>query len=352
MALFSTTNIKIAGVASCVPRDSVDNLSLDLLDSGRREAFVARVGIRTRRIAPRSVCASDLCVSAAQQLLGEAGWKAGEVGALVFVTQTPDLVLPGNSVMTQTRLGLSTSALLLDLNQGCAGYVYGLASLSALMQGAQIKRGLLLVGDTISRLLSREDASTVPIFSDAGSATLLEYSSEAEPMWFNLGSDGNGAAAICVQDGGSRNPFNPESMTVRDAGPGIRRAPAHLAMQGVDVLQYCFRYVVPNIQELLVTAGWLMSDADYCVFHQANRLLNDGLARKLGLSAAKIPESLADYGNTSSATIPVTMNHRLGDCLPQGKHKLVLSGFGAGFCWGSALVETDRIVCPPILELL
>jgi 3-oxoacyl-[acyl-carrier-protein] synthase-3 len=351
MALFSIANVRIAGIASAVPPGVADNLSLELLDKERREAFVARVGIRTRRIAPRSVCASDLCVAAAERLLEEAGCKPAEVGALVFVTQTPDFILPGNSVFAQTRLGMPTSAFLLDLNQGCAGYVYGLAALSSIMQAAQIDRGLLLVGDTISRLISLEDTSTVPIFSDAGSATLLEYRADADAMWFHMGCDGEGAAAISVDHGGARNPLSQESLTIRDAGPGIRRAPVHLGIQGVDVLHYCFRYVVPNIQQLLTRAGWSIEDPDFYVFHQANRLLNDGLARKLGLSRAKIPESLKDYGNTSSATIPVTMNYRLGECLARGKHKLLLSGFGVGFCWGSALVTTDRVLCPAMIEL-
>jgi 3-oxoacyl-[acyl-carrier-protein] synthase III len=351
MAQFSLSNIKIAGLASAVPCMVVDNLGLDLLDKHERESFVARVGIRSRRIAPRSVCASDLCVAAAQRVLQDARCERNAIGALVFVTQTPDFLLPGNSVLAQKTLGLPTSALLLDLNQGCAGYVYGLATLSAMMHAARIEKGLLLVGDTISRLISSEDKSTLPIFSDAGSATLLGYSRIADPMWFNLGSDGGGATAICIGDGGSRNPFGKESLNMRGIGPGIRRAPVHLAMQGVDVLQYCFRYVVPNILELLAGAGCTLNDPDYYIFHQANRILNDGLARKLEVCTDKIPESLTDFGNTSSATIPVTINYRLGERLSHGRHKLLLSGFGAGFSWGSTLLTTDSIVCPPIIEL-
>lgn len=350
MALFSISNIKIAGLASAVPRMAADNLRLDLLHKDGPDTFVARVGIKTRRVAPPSVCASDLCVAAAHRLLEEAHQEPEVIGALVFVTQTPDFLLPGNSMLAQKRLGLPTSAFLLDLNQGCAGYVYGLAALSATMCAARIDKGLLLVGDTISRLISTEDKSTLPIFSDAGSATLLEYSTETGPIWFNLGSDGEGAAAICVTDGGSRHPFARESLKMRDLGPGIRRAPLHLAMQGVDVLQYCFRYVVPNISELLARVGWTINDPDYYVFHQANRVLNDGLARKLGLSTDKIPESLTDFGNTSSATIPVTINYRLGQRLSHGKHKLLMSGFGVGFSWGSALLATDSIFCPAIIE--
>jgi len=351
MALFSIHNVGITGIASAVPGIVADNLKLNLLNEDERNAFVKRVGIRRRRIAPPSICASDLCVAAAERLLAETNDKVEEIGALVFVTQTPDFLLPGNSMLAQKRLGLSRSTYLVDLNQGCAGYVYGLATLSGIMCSARIKKGLLLVGDTISKLISAEDKSTLPIFSDAGSATLLEYTTASDPMFFNLGADGEGAVAIHVRDGGFRHPFRKQSLDMQAVGPGIRRAPVHLAMQGVDVLQYSFRHLVPNISELLQMAGWDFDQPDYYVFHQANKLLNEGLAKKLGLNFAKVPESLADFGNTSSATIPVTINYRLNQLLPHGSHRLVLSGFGVGFSWGSALMQVDSVVCPEIIEL-
>jgi 3-oxoacyl-[acyl-carrier-protein] synthase-3 len=351
MALFSIPNIRITGIASAVPGIVADNLELDLMSRDERAAFVKKVGIRTRRIAPPSVCASDLCVTAAKRLLADKNEKPEEIGAMVFVTQTPDFLLPGNSMLVQKRLGLSKSTYLIDLNQGCAGYVYGIATLAGMMHSAGIRKGLLLVGDTISRLISPEDKSTLPIFSDAGSATILEYSTAGDTMFFNLGSDGNGAHAIRLHDGGSRHPFGEGSFHLQTIGPGIRRAPAHLAMEGIDVLQYTFRHVVPNILELLEMAGWVVDDPDYYVFHQANSLLNEGLARKLGLKSEKLPESLEDFGNTSSATIPITLNYRLSRLLSEGRYKLLLSGFGVGFSWGSALVQVDSVVCPEVIEL-
>jgi len=351
MALFSIPNIELTGISSAVPAQTADNLELALMTQDERDAFVKQVGIRRRRIAPSSICASDLCIAATERLLAQASVKIEEIGALVFVTQTPDFLLPGNSMLAQKRLGLSTSTYLLDVNQGCAGYVYGLATLAGIMSSTRIKQGLLLVGDTISKLISREDKSTLPIFSDAGSATLLEYATKPATISFNLGSDGEGAEAIHVRDGGARHPFASGSLRLEDIGPGIRRTPANLAMEGVNVLQYAFRYVAPSIAALLEMAGWNNKDPDFYVFHQANRLLNEGLAKKLGLDLNKVPESLADFGNTCSATIPVTLSHRLHSTLANGKHKLLLSGFGVGFSWGSAALEVDSLVCPEIFEM-
>jgi 3-oxoacyl-[acyl-carrier-protein] synthase-3 len=290
-------------------------------------------------------------VAAAQRILDVGKVDAAQVGALVFATQTPDYPLPGNSTLAQRRLGLSSSSYMLDVNQGCAGYVYGLASLACLMSAAQISKGLLLVGDTITRLLSPKDRSTVPIFSDAGSATLLELSPKVEPMHFNLGGDGEGAEVIHVPGGGARVPFGPDSLTIGKPKSDLCRASVHLAMRGMDVLHYVLKYVPPNIRELLVSAQADIDTPDYYIFHQANRVLNDSLVKKLGIVPQKAPQTLWEYGNTSCATIPVTICRHLGGDLASSKRKLLLSGFGAGFSWGSALLTTDSILCPELIEL-
>jgi 3-oxoacyl-[acyl-carrier-protein] synthase-3 len=351
MALFSISGLRLSAVCAAVPSRRVHNDDLALLKEPQSRAFGRVVGIHTRRVAPPGICASDLCIAAARHILEHAGLLPEEIGALVFVTQTPDHLVPGNSMLAQRRLGLPTSTYLLDLHQGCAGYVYGLASLAGLMSAAQMDKGLLLVGDTITRLLSARDRSTLPIFSDAGSATLLERAAGAPAMYFNLGSEGKGADIIQVRGGGARQPFGPDSLLLSEHEDDIQRAPIHLSMRGLDVLHYTLRYVEPNIRELLAFANGHVETPDYYVFHQANHLLNEALQRRLGVPADKAPETLLDYGNTSCATIPLTICHRLGEALAHGSKTLLLSGFGAGFSWGSALVGGENVLCPELLEL-
>jgi 3-oxoacyl-[acyl-carrier-protein] synthase-3 len=350
MALLSIPGLRLRAVSAAVPACEVRNDDLDLLGT-TRERFVRAVGINARRVAPPGLCASDLCVAAARHLVDRLRLSPGEIDALVFVTQTPDYPLPGNSMLAQQRLGLPASTCLLDLNQGCAGYVYGLVALASLLGVARMRRGLLLVGDTITRLLSSRDRSTVPIFSDAGSATLLERAPDAEPMRFNLGSDGAGARVIHVRGGGAREPFGADSLMVGEEERDVFRAPIHLAMRGMDILHYSLTYVVPGITELLAFAGGDLATPDYYVFHQANRLLNDSLARKLGIPDDRRPETLSDFGNTSCASIPVTICRRLGAALATGRSTLLLSGFGSGFSWGSALIVAESVLCPDLLEL-
>lgn len=351
MCYFSVANIRLSAVAAVVPSRQLSNEDLDLLNGLEARVFIKTVGIGNRRVAPPAICASDLCVAAAQRILQLRSLDPAGIGALVFVTQTPDYLLPGNSTLVQRRLGLPSSAFLLDLNQGCAGYVYGLASLACLMSAARIQKGLLLVGDTITRLLSPKDRSTVPIFSDAGSATLLELTGDTDPMHFNLGGEGKGVEAIYVRGGGAREPFGPDSLAVAQQEQNLARAPVHLSMRGMDVLHYSLKYVAPNIRELLDAAQTAVEAPDYYIFHQANRILNECLLKKLGIPPQKAPETLFDYGNTSCATIPVTICHHLGSELGHGKKTMVLSGFGAGFSWGSALVTVESALCPDLLEM-
>ncbi len=351
MAVFSVPHVRLRAIAAALPRNEVHNQNLLSLNEVDRQVFTRSVGINARRVAPANVCASDLCIAASRRLMEETGVRPDQVGLLVFVTQTPDYPLPGNSVLAQQRLGLERSTYLLDINQGCAGYVYGLATLAGLMHAAHIDRGLLLAGDTLTRIVSEKDGSAAPIFSDAGSATLLEADPHADPMYFNLGSDGKGASAICVPGGGARQPYEANSLALAQEAQNIARAPIHMAMRGLDVLHYCAKYVAPNITELLEFVPSGLHPPDYYVFHQANRILNETLLRRLKIPAEKAPETLSVYGNTSSATIPITICRRLSEELASGAKTLLLSGFGAGFSWGSALVRAEGLRCAAPLEI-
>lgn len=349
MAGFEVRGARMCGLAAAVPRSRVANRDLALLPERERPLFVQTTGIETRRVAPASQCASDLCHAAAEALLQALGWPRDTIDLLVLVTQTPDHTIPGTASQLQQRLGLGKQVVAIDLNQGCAGYVYGLSVAAALLATGGFRRALLLVGDAITHTLSPEDKSTVPIFSDAGSATALAHDPAAPALHFDLQTDGGGYQAICIPQGGARQPYAADN-PLEDHGAGIRRAAQHLAMQGIDVFNFALAEVAPNVRSLLARAGKSADEADAFVFHQANLLLNESIRRKLGLPAEKVPYSLRDFGNTSSATIPVTMVHCLGEPLRRGPLRLVLSGFGVGLSWGSAWLETDRITCLPMIE--
>lgn len=351
MACFSLHGVRMEGLAVTLPVEEVRNTDLEWLSPRERMQMTKMVGIDKRRVAPASTTAADLCVRAAEELLARLGWKAEEIGAILFVTQTPDHLIPGSATQIQERLGIPRSALALDVNQGCAGYVYGLGTLGALQAAGKFPKTLLLVGDTITHTLSPQDKSTVPIFSDAGSATALVYDPSASPMHFNLQSDGSGYQAIIQPAGGARQPITPETTEIRDQGDGLFRADAHLAMRGLDVFNFALAEVAPNIRQLLEFAGQDQEEVDHFVFHQANLLLNESIRKKLRVPKEKVPYTLSKYGNTSCGTIPVTMADQLQEALTTGGKRMVLSGFGVGLAWGSVLMEMPPIHCLAPIEV-
>lgn len=356
MALFGIEHIRIDGLAAATPANRVSNFDLDILPEKERKLLVKTTGIEFRREAPAGMTAADLCVAAAERMFAEMEEKGqpvdrNDIQALVFVTQTPDHLIPGSASHIHQRLGLPPSTMALDINQGCAGYVYGLATLAALMSAGKLENGLLLVGDTITRLLSPEDKSTRPIFSDAGSATFLRLDALAPTMYFNLQSDGGGYQSIIVPEGGTRQPYSEAGLAMTEVAAGVRRSARHLSMEGLDIFHFASREVGPNVSQLLGFAGAESDSVDHFVFHQANRLLNETIRKKLRIAPEKVPYSLRNYGNTSCATVPVTMVDQLREGLQGSPQRLVLSGFGVGLAWASALVEIGKIACPNMTEL-
>jgi 3-oxoacyl-[acyl-carrier-protein] synthase-3 len=203
MAQFSIPNVKLQGIAACVPQQEVSNFDCELLEEKERKLFVKTTGIEKRRIAAKGVCASDLCERAAEKLIADLGWNKNEINVLVFVTQTPDYTTPATAIILQEKLSLSKNCLAFDINLGCSGYVYGLSVAAALLQNIPNGKGLLLVGDVSSACISAEDKSTVPLFSDAGSATAIAHDlNTTSALHFNLENDGKGFEAIIIPEGG------------------------------------------------------------------------------------------------------------------------------------------------------
>lgn len=321
-----------------------------LLTEKERKLFVDTVGIRYRRVAPPNTTASDLCLAAAEKLLSDLKWKKDEINALVFITQTPDYLIPNTASLLQHKLKLSKSVLVFDVNLGCSGYVYGLSIVSSLLQNMKGGKALLLVGDVSTHVISNQDKSTVPLFSDAGSATALEYRG-GSLMHFNLQTDGSEYDNIIVPDGGFRSRVSESSFIKREIDTGIIRSNIDMKLDGLKIFNFSLREVLPNIQQLLEISKVELSTVDAFIFHQANKLMLESIRKKLHLQSERVPYSLFDYGNTSSASIPVTLLSQMQNQISTIPMKLLLSGFGVGLSWGSCLIETDNLVCTKIIEV-
>ncbi|MBX7093288.1 MAG: ketoacyl-ACP synthase III [Flavobacteriales bacterium] len=348
MGIFKTNQVSIKGIASAVPEFVFDNASYDWIPEQDRKMLIQTTGISHRRIAKKGTTTSDLCLPAAEKLIQALQWEQDSIGLIVFVSQSRDYVLPSTAILLQDKLGLKKSAMAFDVPLGCSGYVYGLSIVSSLMQSGVTKRALLAVGDISTMSLNYRDKSTYPLFGDAGTVTALEYDEEGE-MLFNLGSDGAGFKAIMIPDGAARHPYSLDSEQEKEVEGGIFRKGTELILDGLEVFSFSVREVPKNVNELLDFAQRSVSNIDYFVMHQANKLMNETIRKKLKFDSGQVPYSLDEFGNTSSASIPLTITERLGDRLKQDKAQLLLSGFGVGLSWGSVLLSVRQLVLPDLI---
>jgi 3-oxoacyl-[acyl-carrier-protein] synthase-3 len=351
MAFLKIKDVKISGISACVPKEIDENRNSPLFNDSTLKNFMDTTGVARKRKASAAVCASDLCCAAAETLISSLKWERNDVGIVVFVTQTPDYILPATSPLIQQRLGLGSECYTLDVSLGCSGWVYGLSVIASLLGSCGKTKALLLAGDTILKFCSNQDKSTYPLFGDAGTATALEYSHGADPFLFNMGSDGEGYKAIFIQDGGYRKPFSVSSLNNIVRSEGITSNNLQLILDGMEVFSFGLKRVPKNINALMDEFKLNKETIDYFVFHQANYLMNEKIRKKLNLPFEKVPYSLRDFGNTSSATIPLTMNTQLRDVLVERKLNHIACGFGVGLSWGSVNFTTDHINCPELVEI-
>ena len=351
MSFLTINNVKITGISACVPSDIEDVEEFTLFSIEEAQNFSKATGVERRRVAATDVCSSDLCLKAAEKLIANLNWKKEDIDCLVFVTQTPDYLLPATSTILQDRLGLSNNCYTLDISLGCSGWVYALSVISSLMSHGTMKKGLLLAGDTILKICSSKDKSTYPLFGDAGSATALEFTgNNDDTIQFSFNTDGAGYRTIIIDDGGFRNPVSEASFIPQTISDGIERSKLDLVLEGMDVFSFGISKAPQSVKELIEHYNLNVDEVDYFTFHQANKFMNEKIRKKLKLPEEKVPYSLKDFGNTSCTTIPLTLVTELRSQLSSSKLSHIACGFGVGLSWGSCSFKTDNIICPELIE--
>ena len=352
MAFFKISNVSLRGVSACVPSHIVKTCDLPVFRVDKGEKFIRTTGIVERRIVTNGICTSDLCYSAAEELIAKMMWNKNSIDAVIFVSNTPDYRSPATSCLLQHRLGLSTSCLTFDISTVCCGFIQGMIVLGSIMSNGNIKRALMLVGDTNSLTSSPEDQSRYPLLGDAGTVTAWEYNPDADDMYANILSDGSNENFVISPDSGFRHFVSPESFKVRVCEDGIKRAPIHGIMNGMEVFSFAISECPKAIKTLCEYFNIdIISDVDFYLFHQANLKINLTIAKKLKLDVNKIPSNIQWFGNTSCAAIPLLMVTNISEEISSKKLSLLLSAIGAGFVWGSAYMKTENIICTKLLEL-
>lgn len=351
MAFTQISNVSIKGMAAVVPDQIISNYNYDFLSEKERNAIIQSTGIKERRFTTKGTCTSDLGVYAAEKLISAINWNKSDIDLLIFISQSRDYILPNTACLLQHRLGLSKNCMAFDIPLGCSGYTYGLSVAASLMANGSIKKSILIAGDVSSYTLSKEDKSVFPLFGDAVTVTLLEYTDNSEDiMSFHLQTDGSGYDAIIIPDGGTRNMTDYASLEMKEYENGTRRTNTNITLDGMKVFEFSIREVAKNIKQLLIHINKEVTDFDFYVFHQANLLMNETIRKQLKLPTEKVPYSLEKYGNTSSASIPLTIVTELNKEVNNESHTFILSSFGVGLSWAAVALKIDKIVCLPLLE--
>ena len=349
MAFLEFKNVRIAGMAAGVPEHISSNLHPDKEDCVSSdyspEDFVKTTGVEERRTSS-TLCTSDLCYAAAERLIADLGWEKKEITGILFVSQTADYILPATACILQDRLGLSKECYATDIAIGCSGWVYGLSALASLVASGGIKKALLMVGDAKGRVYGKRN----PLFGSAGTVTALEYHEGSKGFQFHFGTDGSGFDAIITPDGGSRNQITEQSFQLYEyEGKQLSRLQSR--MKGMDVFSFGITTAPKSIKKLAEHFEFDYQEADYFVFHQANMKMNDFIVKKLKIDTDKVPSCMNKFGNTSSASIPLTIVTQLKDKLTPST-KFICCGFGVGLSWGSLYMETDtNIVISDLVEI-
>jgi 3-oxoacyl-[acyl-carrier-protein] synthase-3 len=352
MGLLSFNSVGIAGMAAAVPRNIINNFEHDRWFKKKDiQEIIEKIGVKERRFADEKTCSSDLCYAAAEKLILDKSINREEIDLLVFISQTPDYRMPATSVILQERLGLTTGTITLDINLGCSAFIYGLSVVFSMMSGGQIRKALILDGETRSKVYSQKDRKTAFLFGDAGVAVLIERNDNFSSSYFSLNSDGSRESLIKINAGGYRNMSSIETLKemVIDEFGNIR-TDENGYMNGADVFNFVIREIPKDFNRLLQFSGIDVGSIDYFIFHQANSYINGFLAKKLKLPNEKVPSTIEKFGNTSSVSIPLTIISELKNKLNANK-KLLLCGFGVGLSWGTAAINMNNCFISDIVEI-
>jgi 3-oxoacyl-[acyl-carrier-protein] synthase-3 len=350
--------MRLAGIAACVPKNKVQNsVAHARFKPFDVDRIIGNTGVVEKREAEPGVAASDLCIGAAKPLIEALGWAPETIDAAILVTSSPDQIMPASAHYVHQQLGLDPRCLVFDVNLGCSGFTHGMLVVESFIASGLVKRALLLCGDMTSNTFRpriadcehRSDLANAILFGDAGSATALTTGGD-QIRSRSFGADGSNMRYIIVPGGGTREYWGPSVFERKPAEDGEERRAVDLVLKGPEILTFTMKRVPPLLQELLSKAGWSLDEVDSFVLHQANKFMLDFLAKRMKLPTDKVPMTIGEFGNTSAASIPLTMVARC-EHLMKRRSKWLMMGFGVGLSWSGFTMETEDVVTVPLVEL-
>ncbi len=321
----------VVGTGSYAPEKVLTNADLERMVATSDEWIVERTGIRERHVAAPEEATSDLALHAARKALDMAKLDAADVEAIVVGTVTPDHPFPSVAAVLQGKLG-NKRAFAFDVSAACAGSIYALAAADRFVASGAVKNALVIGADTLTRITNWKDRNTCILFGDAAGAMVLAPTEDPRRglSTIQLHADGSLAHILLQPGGGSRDPISPEM---------VAAGRHHLFMNGREVYKVAVRSLEVNCREVLAAEGMAPGDVTHVVAHQANKRILDATLERLGIPASKCWMNLEKYGNTSAASLPMTLDeaNRAGWLKPGDT--ILMMAIGGGMAWGAALLR-------------
>lgn len=333
------SNIAIKAVTAYLPKKEL-NLKEYVSIYGENDVnnIIKTTGVERVRISDENETSADMCFEAASLLLKNEEIDKSNIDGLVFVSQTPDYILPATSIILQDRLGLSTETVCQDVRYGCSGYIYGILQASLWINSGLCKNVIVLSGDTTSKMTNNNDKSLKMVFGDCGTATLLSKGNQN--IAFSLRSDGSKFDRLIIPAGGFRKPISDNTKILRFDEDNNGRTAEDLFMDGLAIFNFAINNVHIDINSLIEFAEWEKEDVNVFALHQANKFMVNFITKKLKVSSDKVPQNVLNYGNTGPASIPLLLCDKFST-KTISLEKVILSGFGVGLSWGSIACNLD-----------
>jgi 3-oxoacyl-[acyl-carrier-protein] synthase-3 len=347
--LHTISGVSVKGIQTTIPRNVVKVESYaDVFGEKEIRRIIKGTGFEELRIVNEDETTSDLCFTAAKALLEKLEISPDSIDGLVFISQTPDYKLPATSNILQNRLNLSRNIVAMDINQGCSGYIYGLYLAASLVAAGGCRHVLVCVGDTISKTVNPSDRSARIIFGDAGSATIVEKGNQS--FSFNIQTDGSGYSNLIIPAGGYRDPYSQETTLEKIDENGNLRCKNNLFMNGMEIMNFTLRDVPVAINELLLYNNLTKDQIELYALHQANKLIVQSIAKKMGIALERAPFGANRVGNTSSASIPLLLSSLRNSS--QCELKTVMAcGFGVGLSIATAILDLSNTTIMETIDL-
>lgn len=310
----ATSPVKLHSIGVYLPAERASNLAR-LDDFAITRAFLEdKLGVLERAVKKTDEKTSDLCVKAFEDLNTDNAINVDQIQLLCVVTQNPDLKIPYTAAIVHQKLGLGKQCMTFDIAQGCAGYTHALTILTAVMEMLHLDHALLFTCDPYSTIVNSQDKNTALLFGDAAAVSYLTRT---------------GPGYVVIDANFGTAPGSSSCLECNDS----------LAMDGRTVFSHAVREAPPSIQTLLAGNALTLADIDLVLLHQASKLVVDYIKQTLSIAPEKAPFEIQGYGNTISSSIPILFKQRIDH---QTHRKVILSGFGVGFSWGSCLLELSQ----------